>query len=37
MSNVYKAARDRVVFWWGVSLGMIVGLPLTALIVMWTR
>jgi hypothetical protein len=35
MSNGYKAARGRVVFWWGVSLGMIVGVPLFAVIVLW--
>ena len=37
MSNGYIAARDRMVFWWGVSLGMIVGVPLMAGFVMWTR
>jgi hypothetical protein len=37
MSNGYVAARDRAVFWWGVTLGMIVGVPLFALIVMWVQ
>jgi len=37
VSNGYIAARDRMVFWWGVSLGMIVGVPLMAAIVMWAR
>lgn len=35
MNNGYTRARDRMVFWWGVSLGMVVGVPLFAVIVLW--